>query len=335
MTSGGGAGPSPPPAAPPPGGSGGARLPEGSAGIAARYPGDVGIATDPAVLFVEDFEQPTLDAVFARWESVSNRGNLSFSGDRPADSGGGRSLLVTHTGGRDDGSHLYRRLPPGEREVYLRFYVKFAADCWPIHHFVHVGGREPPLPYPTGGAGTRPSGNDRFSTAIETYGADWRWDFYSYWMEMRSWQSADGSGSSTYGNAFVREGAAQGWAAAGPAVARDRWTCVELMIKLNDPTSGRGGEQAFWIDGQLHRMGGQVVSHLGPGFPNGSWLRDKWSPDPSGSPFEGFRWRSSSLLDVNYLWLLVYITSAPAGHVSRVHVDDVVVATSYIGPLSR
>ena len=35
-----------------------ARLPEGQTGLAARYPGDVGIGKDPAVLMAEDFETP-------------------------------------------------------------------------------------------------------------------------------------------------------------------------------------------------------------------------------------------------------------------------------------
>ena len=32
------------------------KLPEGHAGIAARYPGDRGIGKDPAVIFADDFE---------------------------------------------------------------------------------------------------------------------------------------------------------------------------------------------------------------------------------------------------------------------------------------
>ncbi|HSW02744.1 MAG TPA: hypothetical protein VLI39_21450 [Sedimentisphaerales bacterium] len=54
----------------------------------------------------------------------------------------------------------------------------------------------------------------------------------------------------------------------------------------------------------------------------------------SGEPFEGFRWRSEDKLNLNYLWLLLYITKAPAGHVSRVWFDDIVVAHEYIGPIN-
>lgn len=44
------------------------RLPEGSTGLAARYPGDAGIAADPDVVFAEDFESGSIEKVKARWE---------------------------------------------------------------------------------------------------------------------------------------------------------------------------------------------------------------------------------------------------------------------------
>src|SRR6185503_542686 len=45
-----------------------AASPENSPGLAAKYPGDRNIDKDPRVLFVEDFEEPTLDALKSRWE---------------------------------------------------------------------------------------------------------------------------------------------------------------------------------------------------------------------------------------------------------------------------
>ena len=40
-----------------------------------------------------------------------------------------------------------------------------------------------------------------------------------------------------------------------------------------------------------------------------------------------------SLRHVNDVWVYLYITKAPRGHVSRVWSDDIVIATDYIGPL--
>jgi len=148
-------------------------------GLASRYKGDKGIEKDPDVIFVENFEASSLDAVKARWESVQSIDIMSLSPDVPAASAGKKSLLMSHVGGKGTGGHLYRRLLPGYEQLYVRFYVKFARDCYPIHHFVHVGGYNPSTPWPQGGAGIRPAGDARFTTGIEPYGRKWKWDFYS------------------------------------------------------------------------------------------------------------------------------------------------------------
>jgi len=288
-------------------------------GLANKYKGDKGIEKDPDVIFVEDFEADSLDAVKARWESVQNIEIMSLSPDVPAASVGKKSLLMSHVGGKSTGGHLYRRLMPGYEQLYVRFYVKFAEDCSPIHHFVHVGGYNPPTAWPQGGAGIRPEGDARFTTGIEPYGDKWKWDFYSYWMGMRS--SPD---NKSWGHDFINDDNLK--------VEREKWICVELMMKMNAPVSESNGEQAIWIDGKSWKKDGQVLSHLGKGFPKGKWVWDSFTPDPQGEPFEGFQWRSDEKLNLNFLWLLLYITRAPDGHVSKVWFDDIVVAKKYIGP---
>ncbi|MCX7591465.1 MAG: hypothetical protein N2255_07540 [Kiritimatiellae bacterium] len=304
-------------------------------GLAAKYPGDVGIENDPDVVFVENFEQPALEAIRPRWDELKNAETMTLSDDVPSTSGGKHSLLMTHVGGRGTGCHLYRRLLPGYDKLHVRFYVKFAPDCGPIHHFFHVGGYNPPTRWPQGGAGERPRGNERFTTGVEPYGEQWRWDFYTYWMEMRGSPPK----GQTWGNSFVNNPSLK--------VERGKWICVELMMKMNSPSSESNGEMALWIDGKL-------VSHLGPGFPKGKWVYDKFLVDQGGQairwndakggperftvkeggvPFEGFRWRTDEKLNLNFLWVLLYITKAPPGHVSRVWFDDIVVAKNYVGPL--
>ena len=297
-------------------------LPEGNSGIAARYRGDVGIARDKAVVFVEGFEAESVADLNKNWENITNREILSFSEDIPAGSAGRQSLLMTHLGGKSTGAHLYRRLQPGYEQLYLRFYVKFDPRCAPIHHFVHLGGYNPPTPWPQGGAGERPGGDERFTTGVEPYGNAWRWDFYSYWMEMRS-----SPGNKFWGNDFINDDKL--------TAERGKWVCVELMMKMNDPATERNGEQAIWIDGKLWRKDGQVISHLGKGFPKGKWVWDSFLPDANGAPFEGFRWRKDEKLNLNFLWLLLYVTKSPDGHESKVWFDHIVVAKEYIGPLTR
>ena len=115
---------------------------------------------------------------------------------------------------------------------------------------------------------------------------------------------------------------------------KGEWTCVEMMLRMNGPLDASNGEQAFWIDGHLWRSDGQVVSHIGRGFPKGRWTGGWWRPDiGADTSFEGFRWRSTRRLSVNYVWAYLYITKAQAGHVSKVWFDNIVVAREYIGPI--
>jgi hypothetical protein len=245
-------------------------------------------------------------------------------------------LLITHTGGRGTGSYLYRRLPPGYDKLHYRFYVKFDEECSPIHHFFHVGGYHPATSWPHGGAGERPAGNKRFTTGVEPHGRNWHWDYYSYWMEMRGSPPR----GQTWGNSFIHDPSTK--------VTKGKWQCLELMMKLND-VGQSNGEMALWIDGKL-------VSHLGEGFPKGKWVYGKFKPGEGGDgvrwdderngpeylkfpaggePFEGFRWRSDDDLDLNFIWLLCYITRSPEGKVSKIWFDDIVVAKEYIGPIQR
>lgn len=323
-------------------------LPQGY-GLAAKYPGDEGIERDPDVIFVEGFEGGPLSKILRRWENVKSPQIMSLSDDVPEGSAGRHSLLMTHTGGRGTGGHLYRRLLPGYERLFFRFYVKFDPECFPVHHFFHVGGYFPPTRWPQGGAGIRPRGDERFTVGVEPFGRAWRWDFYAYWMEMRCSPPA----GKCWGNSFVHDPRLK--------VERGRWTCIELMVKLNEPATERNGELALWLDGKL-------VSHLGPGFPRGVWVYDKFVPhsvwalnrfvkrlpgggavgirwnhrrgrgEPyhvpeGGEPFEGFRWRRDERLKLNFIWVLLYITGAPPGHVSRVWFDHIVVARKYVGPM--
>lgn len=295
-------------------------LPEGITGIAAKYPGDVGMERDAAVIFVENFEQTSLADMKARWEEVKSIECMSFSTQIPSGAAGRHSLLVKHIGGKGTGGHLYRRLLPGYDRLFLRFYVKFDPQCYPVHHFVHMGGYNPPTRWPQGGAGIRPAGDERFTTGVEPCGSRWRWDFYSYWMEMRAAPSGD-----SWGNHFISDDNLK--------AVRGKWIFVELMMKMNSPVGERNGEEAIWIDGQLWRKDGQITSHVGKGFPRGKWVWGAFTPDAKGDAFEGFRWRKDEKLNLNFLWMLVYITQAPEGHESRIWFDNIVVAREYIGPL--
>lgn len=317
-------------------------LPEG-AGLAAKYPRDAGIAKDPAVLLAEDFEEGEIADLPNRWDEVKNPGDraLAWSDDVVPGSHGKRSLRVTARVPEDTGGHLFKALARTADTAFARFHVKFP-DTPPdragyVHHFVWLGGRNPQVRWPDPKAGTRPEGHAAFNVAIEPWGLGGRvpppgaWNFYVYWHEMKV--SADGR---HWGNGIhpVEE----------QRVPRDRWQCVEFMVKLNSVTARKGapdgaaddGELALWLDGKL-------VAHVAKGVRRGPWsgmgfhlLRD------GGEPFEGLRWRTSKDLRVSNFWLEHYVTAEALRRCgvkepyapNSVLFDDVVVATEYVGPVA-
>ena len=83
------------------------------------------------MVFAENFEEPSLEAIQKRWETVTQPEIMSLADDVPAASGGKHSLLMANIGGKGTGGHLYRRLQPGYEKLYGRFYVKFDPDSRP------------------------------------------------------------------------------------------------------------------------------------------------------------------------------------------------------------
>jgi hypothetical protein len=303
-------------------------LPEGP-GLAAKYPGDRGIAKAKGVLLAESFEKGGIEDLRRRWSEVKNPGGkvLALAGDVPEGASGKRALKVTATVGENTGGHLYSTYPETDT-VFVRFYVKFLDEEF-IHHFVTLGGYRPATRWPQGHAGEKPKGDERFTVGIEPHGRRGRvrapgvWSFYTYWHEMK--RSGDGR---HWGNGLVPEDE--------PAVPRNRWQCVEVMVKLNSTPEKPDGELALWLDGKL-------VAHFVKGARRTKWtgmgfqLRKR-----GGEPFEGFRWRKDTGLKANFLSLSHYVTDRamrrqgvgdPEGRVVRVLFDHVVVATRYVGPI--
>lgn len=299
----------------------------GQDGLAAKYPGDRGIENDPDVIFVENFEENSMANVASRWSDISNIGGMSLVADVPAVSLGSRSIQMTSIGGVNDGGHLFKKLPTGYNQLYMRYYIKYASGGIYHHNGGKIGGYNPASNWPIGGAGTKPTGSDRFSVGAEpNYDAPVtndgvpRFDLYTYWMNMRSWQNPVTDPSTAYyGNDFIQD----------PNVKTqlDKWMCVEVMVKMNNPVTSYNGELTLWIDGQQ-------VMHLGEGVPMGRWVSDSFFPDSAGTPFEGFQWRNMDGLNINWIWLLHYVTDDPPGYVGKIWFDDLVVAKSYIGPIN-
>ncbi len=276
------------------------RLPRGS-GIAAEFEEDEGLASHASVIFADNFEQGVLGN---RWDEHNNRGGtvLDWVDVSQAEAPlGQRALQVTAELGKNTGGGLTTWFE-SSTELFIRFYTKFDASCDYIHHFCtlrankSLQGGERWSGF--GGAGDLPDGRERFSTAIEPWGnwGKWqppgRWNFYSYWHTMEP--SPDGK---YWGNSFRPE--------AQPNIVRGEWICVEFMLKHNTPGKP-DGEQAFWIDGQLH----------------GHW--------------RGINWRTSPTLWANAFTLESYVTNRWTKQAKNiVYFDNVVIAKEYIGPATQ
>ncbi len=283
------------------------------AGLAAKYPRDQGIEQDSAVIFTEDFEQAQLDSLVDRFTNLKHPTSISIVRDSPPMSLGLTSLRIASIGGVTTGGALYKNLSKGYDLLYLRYYINYPSGGTYHHTSGRLGGYNPAADQYQGKAGIKPLGHDYFSIAAEPVDANDRLDFYTYWMGMR------GGPTDYWGNFLIHDPTL--------ILTRDRWTCVEIMAKMNGPVTESNGELALWIDGIL-------LSHLGPGLPNGSWTGGIFTPSQVGEPFEGFQWRNDSALQLNWFMLQHYVTKDPPEYVGHVLFDNVVLATSRIGCLS-
>ena len=300
------------------------RLPEGP-GLAARYPGDVGLTKDPAVILVENFEAGSLDR--DRWQDVRGADHITFTTD-PANVHSGTYAGEFTTDQKVTDATAKTWFMPGYDTVFVRWYVKFADDFGKTSHVFstliaqRVNDRWGWTR--AGGAGKRPI--DAFWTTFEPVRSKGVpmpgiWHFYTYWPEMHSWQTPEGASAGKpnafYGNNFSTF--------EPQPVQKGRWVSMEVMLKANTPGQ-YDGEQAAWIDGKL-------VAHFAPGTPRGYWLRDRFFNDPSREPFEGYNWRTRDDVKINCYTMGLYVTPGKGvAQVSRMWYDDVVLATEYIGP---
>lgn len=304
--------------------------------LAEKYPGDVGIANDPDVIWHENFEAASVSAIVSRYHSASNPAGLSFDSTKPANSRGAKSMRfhsVSSGASNDQTTDLYRSFGTGFDEMYVRYYVRYQPNVQWHHSGMWIGGYNPATNWPNPRASMRPNGDERFSVGFEPRGgqnaANVQLDFYNYWMNMRSWQSPPPSGNSGFfGNNVLHDTRA--------TAPGNTWVCVELHVKMNEPSSTAGGELGVWVnDTSLQQYTSQS--------PLGYWVRDKFCPNnttdractdfkpanPTLVPLD-LRWRTTTALKANHIWMNNYLSGGPSG---SMWMDDVVVAKKRIGCL--
>ncbi len=287
-----------------------APLPEGNTGIAAKYPGDAGIEKAPAVVFADGFETG-LD----KWERSYGDRRVTH---QPENVHSGKSaveftLAWPRPDGRSNGGlqHLFQ---PGYDLLFYRYYAKFGKDTELYHGGTHNGGAIWGTTMETNNvkAGLRADGRNQFTARLDT----WRPNnqiaspgnlcLYSYHPEQKS----------KYGDQLFPSGRilpdrktserpySEDSFVVRPDIIpeRDRWYCYEIMVKTNTPGQ-RDGRLAFWVDGKL------------------------------AADFPHFRLRDAEELKANLINVSLYTQNRRVQGGCAMWYDDVVAATSYIGPM--
>jgi hypothetical protein len=281
-------------------------LPSGDMGIAARHPGDEGIASDPEVLFSDDFEAHTdVDQLWDHWTNFF--GQTALVTDEV--NGGRQALRFTLSASRaEQSAGVEHALAVEQDTVFLRWYQRLDTT-YDVVGSSHQGG----------GISAHYEMDGRPTPGIPANGTN------KYLASMECWRGEEADASpgalnvylyhpeqrDDYGDHFFPNGEVLPNTSIpsnfGPSFlmrpnvtpALGRWYAFELMVHANTPGS-RDGRIAMWVDGEL------VAD-----FPN-------------------LRLRDVATLTMDRAFISFHARAVPVE--THKWIDDVVVATSYIGP---
>ena len=287
-------------------------LPEGNHGIAARHPGDVGIDKDPAVLHYDGFEDyATPEDALKKYEFVMHTENMRITKE-PADVDHGKKAMQFTLPKQAEGNAaaLYRVLKEERDILFLRFYAKFEKG-YDQHGSSHNGGVISAHYFPNRQAspGHPADGRNKFWVSFETERGAWPspgpLNIYCYHPEQRT-----GYGDHIYPTGKILPELPKPLPFGPGFVPRpdfipelDRWYCYEFMVKANTPGQ-RDGRIACWVDGKL------IAD-----FPN-------------------FRLRDVDSLKIDIFGIALFMRPNNIRANTR-WFDDIVAATSYIGPIAK
>lgn len=283
-------------------------------GIADRYPGDAGIANDPAVIFADDFEDYAQPSDLTRkWDHFYQPSGTRLATEPENVFAGRQALEFTTPARQAELSHaMDKRISPELDVIYLRYYSKFQAPYDVVgsshngssisaHYF--EGNRATP--------GVRADGTNKFLVNLENWRGDTatpspgRLNVYVYHPGQR-----DRYGDHFFPSGEVLPNSSQPFDFGPDFAARpdlipelDRWYCHEIMVQANTPGQ-RDGRIMFWLDGVL------------------------------AADFRNLRLRDVADLKIDRIQLCFHIGTNPSGETKKWY-DNVVVARSYIGPIRR
>jgi len=278
-------------------------------GLAAKYPGDVGIENDPDVLFFESWEQTNWED---RWTFVDSHSTLqppvSAGGYGPLD---GQSWRVENRKGETGGANAKWRFSNPDKlgaepeEMYFRYYVRLDTD-W--HVDPPAGNKFPGFAgiYGTAGNGGNQSDGTNGWSARGHYYTDvpignpaaglTAIGNYVYHADMQDF----------FGDLVYYQRNYLG------LIERNRWYCIEQYLKMNTP-GVKDGILRAWVDGQF-------------AYEKTTW---RWrSADPPIIP-------GLDQLRIEDVWLNVHHGGTiPTPESYHMYFDNLVIAHSYIGPMA-
>jgi hypothetical protein len=329
-------------------------------GIAARHPGDAGIARDADVVFADDFEawgrdgtQPPAGTWAVRKHPASQvrivpgkvtRANLSGPGVHVLEmaywkraqggTSGGLELLLGNYNSPKDGKG------EGYDELYVRYYLKLGENYKNVgNHGSNLGGRDPSRKsYWVGQAGVFDVGLVHyFYSGLQPYPngkakdpgvREWELGFYSYHLDK---PDAFGERLKTQKKVPVRAG---------------EWHCVERHLKLN---SVDGDGPAPTLPPRPPAEKPKTAAEKQARYAQARADRDRLNEKARRDGLEELwvdgeltcsqkiRYRRSPRLHINYFKLENWYPNLPpeytAEHPLTVYYDNVVIARRYIGPI--
>ena len=295
-----------------------APLPEGDKGLAAKYPGAVGIEKDKAVLLYEDFENASNAAdLRKKWDFAVHHDKWISITNEPANIHSGKQALEFTVPQQETelSNSIGTRIKEEKDVLFLRYYSKFekgfdqigsSHNGATISAHYHENGRATP--------GKPADGRNKYLICFENWRGEAKTtapgdlNIYCYHPEQK-----DGFGDHFFPsgkvlpNSYARSGAAtfgkQFVPRADIIPELDRWYCYEVMLKANT-VGQRDGRVACWLDGKL------IAD-----FPN-------------------LRLRDIDTLKIDHFAIGLHIGKNTA-RANKKWYDDVVAATEYIGPIVK
>jgi hypothetical protein len=281
-------------------------LPEGL-GLAARYPADAGIASDPAVVFADDFESYTsASGLTTKWSAATQGSNVRIATESGNFFSGAKALEFTiPQTSVETGNTVTKFLSPERDALFVRVYAKFG-DTFNVVGSSHNGVTMeahyccPGVPADGFNKFFVSYEAARFDTAIPNPG---QLAAYMYHPLQRD----------LYGDHFFPTGVVSPFTSTpfdfGPDFIsrpnvipdRGRWYAYELMVQANTPGL-LDGRVAMWLDGKL--------------------IAD----------FTNLRLRDTTSLKMDKFTLGLHVKTNNLA-VAKKWYDNVVAATSYIGPM--